>query len=186
MRFLAMGLPMIPKPMKPTLSDIPSPAGDDRVYVPLHFTFEGVSLQHKIVPFALQAQAVERPVLGEAEQGFGGGYRAVDRQLYLPPVHPIRALREPDVRYRRAVPDEHDDGDLPGADAMPPGAFVDLAGLVVGPEPRRQVDLTLRRVLHERGDQDVRAEQVLVLDKPGGRVLRVFEEQGAQHRVAFL
>src|SRR5215211_4628055 len=186
MRLRAIGRPMIPIPTKPTLSAISSPVGDDLVYVPLHLALQGIFCHHETLSLALQAQGVERPVLGEAEQAFGGGARAIDRQIYLPPVHPIRTLSEPDVRYRRAVPDEHDGGYLPGADAMPPGAFVGLAGLVVGPEPRRQVDVALRRVFQERGDQDIRAEEVLVLDEPGGRVLRVLEEQCAQHGVAFL
>jgi hypothetical protein len=59
------------------------------------------------------------------------------------------------MRYRRAVPDERDGGDLPCPDAMPPLARVGLAGLVVGPEPWRQVDVADRFVFHERGDEEI-------------------------------
>src|SRR5215212_11000625 len=142
-RLPAMAAPMIPSPTKPILSGIMPPAGDDRAHVPLHLALQGIFYQHEALSLALQAQEVQRPV-GEAEQALGGGARAVDLQLYLPPVHPRRTLGEPDVRYRRAIPDEHDRGDLPGADSMPPGSFVGLAALVVGPEPRRQVDVAFR------------------------------------------
>ena len=84
------------------------------------------------------------------------------------------------------VPHEHDHGHFPGGDVVPPGAAVGLVGLIVGPEPRRQVDIAARRVLHERGDEDVGTEEVLVLDEPGRRVLRVLEEQRTQHGVAVL
>ena len=84
------------------------------------------------------------------------------------------------MRYRRAAPDERDGGDLPGPDAVPPLARVGFVGLVVGPEPRRQVDVPERSVFHERGDEEIRAEEVLVLDGPRGWVSGVLEGQGAQ------
>src|SRR5215210_3733419 len=69
---------------------------------------------------------------------------------------------------------------------MPSSAFVGTAILVVGPKPWRQINVAARNVFHQRGDQNVGTEKVLVLDQPGGRVLGVLEEQGTQHWVAFL
>src|ERR671916_2607231 len=141
-----MGLPMIPRPIKPTLSGI---LVTSRTHGPLHPSLQGVVLQREAGSFPLEAQAVQLSVFGQAEEAFGGGgVHAVDRELYLAPVHPLRALRELDVRDRRAVPDQQDGGDLPGPDAVPPLSRVRLARLVVGPGPGRQVDVA-RRLLFE-------------------------------------
>jgi hypothetical protein len=113
-----------------------------------------VILQREAFSFPHQAQAVHLSVLGQAEEALGGGgVIAVDRELYLAPVHPLRALRELDVRDRRAVPDQQDRGDLSGPDAVPPPSRVRLARLVVGPGPGRQVDVARRFLLQERGDE---------------------------------
>src|SRR3712207_6536355 len=148
-----MGLPMIPSPTKPTLSGILVTSGRG-THGPPYPSLQRVVLQREAVSsFALQAQAVQLPVFGQAEQALGGGVIAVDRELYLAPVHPLRALRELDVRDRRAVPDQQDGGDLSGPDAVPPPSRVRLARLVVGPRSRRQVDVARRLLLQERGDE---------------------------------
>src|SRR3712207_1220806 len=147
-----MGLPMIPSPTKPTLSGILLTSGC-RTHGPPYPPLQRVVLQREAVTFPLQAQAVQLPVFGQAEQALGGGVIAVDRELYLAPVHPLRALRELDVRDRRAVPDQQDGGNISGPDAVPPPSRVRLARLVVGPRSRRQVDVARRLLLQERGDE---------------------------------
>src|SRR5918998_2555606 len=179
-----MGLPMIPSPTKPTFSGILVTSGRG-THGPPYPPLQRVVLQREAVSFPLQAQAVQNSVFGQAEEAVGGGgVIAVDRELYLAPVHPLRALRELDVRDRRAVPDQQDGGNISGPDAVPPPSRVRLARLVVGPGPGRQVDVARRLILQERGDEEVRAEEVLVLDEPGGPVLGVLEEERAQHGVA--
>ena len=65
------------------------------------------------------------------------------------------------ARNSGPVPDEHHHGQLPNPDAVPAGALVDLAVLVVDPHTWGQVDVAARRVLHERGNEDVSAGEVL-------------------------
>src|SRR3712207_4742749 len=153
---------MIPSPAKPTLSAISPTPGFEHAHVPLHFAYKDVvASEHETTSFALKEQGMQRAIFGEAEQSFGGGPCPVDHQLYLSPVHPRRALGEPEVWDRHAVPDEHHGGDLRCADAGPAGSCVGLAGLVVGPEPRRQVDAAVRGGFHEGGDVEVGPEGVL-------------------------
>src|SRR5919199_1263392 len=105
MRFRAMGLPMIPKPTKPTRSGILIIPLAEGIHPPLYRALQGVMRKGEAVPLALQAQAMQLAVFGEAEQTFGcGGACAADHQLYLAPIHPPRALRELYVRDRRALP----------------------------------------------------------------------------------
>src|SRR3712207_4860799 len=177
-----MGLPMIPRPIKPTLSGILLTSGRG-THGPPYPPLQRVVLQREAVSFALQAQAVQSSVFGQAEEAGGGGVIAVDRELYLAPVHPLRALRELDVRDRRSVPDKQDGGNISGPDAVPPPSRVRLARLVVGPGPGRQVDVARRLLLQERGDEEVRAEEVLILDEPGGPVLGILEEERPKHGV---
>src|SRR5215213_8877849 len=67
--------------------------------------------------------------------------------------------------------------------AVPAAPLVVLSTLVIDPRSRGQVDVAARRLFHERGNEDVGAEQILVLDEPGRWVPGVLEEQGTQHRV---
>src|SRR5919202_4751317 len=90
-RLPAMAAPMIPSPANPTRSAIALPRY--LAHAPLHPAFEGVFLEREAAPFALEAYSVQRALLGEAEQPLGcGGLHAVDRELYLAPVHALGAL----------------------------------------------------------------------------------------------
>src|SRR5215210_5935314 len=121
---------------------------------------------------------MQRAFFGEAQPTFGGsGPGAKDPKLYLSPVHLGRALRELGVRDRRAVLDQHYYWDLPDLYPVPASAFVPLAALVGDPKPGREIHVPDRNVLHQRGDQDVLTEHVLVLDEPRGGIFGVLEEQ---------
>src|SRR5919112_2556299 len=157
--------------------------------VPLRPAPQRIFLQHEVALAALplESQSVQPAFLGEVQRSLGGrSLRAEDHELYLSPVHLCGALRQSDVRDRRAILDQNHHGHLPRPYRMPPGTLIHLSGLIVDPPPRGQVDIPDRGVHHQRSDQDVLTKHILVLYEPGGSILWILEEQGAQHRIAFL
>src|SRR5690606_11640178 len=89
-----------------------------------------------------------------------------DAQLELGPVHLRRALGQGDMRDDRPAPHEQDDRHVTGRDLVPARARVGLAALVVDPFAGREVDAPRAGVVEQRRNQQVRAQQVFVLDQP--------------------
>ena len=81
-----------------------------------------------------------------------------------------------DMGDHRVVPHQDHDRDRCGRDVVPRRSGVTPAGLIVDPGAGREVHPAVVRLIEERRHQQVRAEQVLVLDQPRRRIVRVLEE----------
>src|SRR5215217_6937654 len=148
---------------------------------PVHPPAERIFPEVETLTLAREAQDVQPAVFRVAEAALSGVPGAEDPEFDLTPLDTFCTLREPGVRDHRAIPDEHHDRDLARAHVVPAGTLVRLAALVVAPEAWRKVDVATPRLLHQRCDEDIRTEEVLVLHQPGGPVLRILEERGTQH-----
>src|SRR5215213_7172727 len=124
-------------------------------------------------------------ILGEADESFGGLRSCAKHfELQCVPVDLTRTLSQVRVRDGCPVPDEHNHGYHPGLHVVPSGTLVDLIILIVDPRSWGQVDIAVRRLLHQWSDEEVGSEEILVLDEPGCGVFWVLQEQGTYHRVA--
>src|SRR5215208_1522069 len=128
---------------------------------PVHPPAERIFPEIETVAPTQEAQDVRHAFLRVTEAAFGRVPGAENLEFDLTPLDTFRALREPGVWDRRAISYEHHDRDLPGMHVVPAGALVRLAALVVGPEPRRKVDVAAPRLFHQRSDEDVSTEEVL-------------------------
>src|SRR5215203_684177 len=148
---------------------------------PVHPPAERIFPKVEAVAPAQEAQDVQPTVFRVAEAALGLVSGAEDPEFDLVPLDTFSTLRDPGVRDRRALPDEHHDRDLARMHVVPAGTLVCIATLIVAPETWWKVDVATPGLFHQRCDEDIRTEKVLVLHQPGGSVLRILEEKGTQH-----
>src|SRR5918912_1807651 len=148
------------------------------------FAAKWIVPQNKIILPRVEIERLQVSIGQREETRHRRVVRRKNAQLDIVPVHLGRALCHSDVLDDGVVFDQKHDRNLSGCDLMPLSAAIKLARLVINPRARRQVNLAALARFHQRGDEQIRAEHVLVVNRPCGRIIGVLEEERAQHRVA--